>query len=394
MRVKNVDTSSHSFSVSQFLEKKTLYYDKIDYDVISSAWKELAPKVELPFVIHIIGTNGKGSTGRFLAHYLHKIGKDVLHYSSPHILKFNERIWINGKDVSDEELEKAHLILQDTLSDETSSKLTYFEYTTLLALLLGNGRDIIVLEAGLGGEFDATNVVDNDLTLFTAVDLDHQEFLGNTVKEIAATKMRSCDKAMIVGKQLHDLKVKDSKAYLDAKPIELKKELKIYEISDFELPENVNIDIPSYLLENLKLAMAALRYLNIEIDTALFEDVKLFGRAQRLNDRIMVDVGHNPLAAKALKETVEPNRVVLVYNSYKDKDYKRVLSILEPIVKEVQVIEIKDQRMVQKDDLVSVCNNFDLKVNDYKNIKESEDYLVFGSFMVVEEFLKRYGVNR
>ena len=116
-----------------FLEHKTLYYDKIDFSFVKSSWDILSSKMKLPFVIHIVGTNGKGSTGRFLAHYLHKKNYKVLHYSSPHIMKFNERIWINGSDVSDENLEFAHQFLQELFEIELLEKLTYFEYTTLLA---------------------------------------------------------------------------------------------------------------------------------------------------------------------------------------------------------------------------------------------------------------------
>ena len=76
-------------NLQEFLEYKTLYYDKIDFTIVKSSWEILSKKIKLPFVIHIVGTNGKGSTGRFLAHYLHKIDYKVLHYSSPHIMKFN-----------------------------------------------------------------------------------------------------------------------------------------------------------------------------------------------------------------------------------------------------------------------------------------------------------------
>jgi dihydrofolate synthase/folylpolyglutamate synthase len=137
-------------NLQEFLEYKTLYYDKIDFTIVKSSWEILSKKIKLPFVIHIVGTNGKGSTGRFLAHYLHKIDYKVLHYSSPHIMKFNERIWINGSDVSDENLEIAHRFLQELYEIELLGKLTYFEYTTLLAFYLSKDFDYLVLEAGLG----------------------------------------------------------------------------------------------------------------------------------------------------------------------------------------------------------------------------------------------------
>ena len=131
------------------------------------SWNILKHHITLPYVIHIVGTNGKGSTGRYLAHILYEKKYKVLHYSSPHILEFNERIRINGKDSTNEQLESAHIKLQKILPINILNKLTYFEYTTLLAFVLSDSLDYLVLEAGLGGEFDATNVVKNNLSLFT-----------------------------------------------------------------------------------------------------------------------------------------------------------------------------------------------------------------------------------
>lgn len=362
--------------LTNFLDQKTMYYDEIDYDRIKVSWNILKEYITLPFVIHIVGTNGKGSTGRFLAHYLHKKNYATLHYSSPHILKFNERIWINGKDVCDEVLENTHQKLQNYLPNELTDKLTYFEYTTLLSLLLSDSFDYLILEAGLGGEFDATNVVKNDLSLITTIDFDHQSFLGNTIKEIATTKLRSCDTKMIINKQIHQ---------------------EVYEIAsvyDYEEAEEFDVSsltsFPSYLLQNLKLSLSALKYLNIDIDLTLFEDIKLFGRCQKISDNITIDVGHNPLAAMVIKDEfiLKNKKVSLIYNSFKDKDYKQVLTILMPILNEVLIIDVEDKRIVDKESLIKICQELNLKVNTFQGIYESKDYLVFGSFSVVEKFLK------
>lgn len=109
--------------LEEFLEHKTLYYDKIDFSFVRTSWEILSKKIKLPFIIHIVGTNGKGSTGRFLSHYLYKKNYKTLHYSSPHIVKFNERIWINGSDVSDEKLNEAHRFLQEIYDLELLSNL-------------------------------------------------------------------------------------------------------------------------------------------------------------------------------------------------------------------------------------------------------------------------------
>ncbi|NOZ89752.1 MAG: bifunctional folylpolyglutamate synthase/dihydrofolate synthase, partial [Epsilonproteobacteria bacterium] len=135
-------------SFQDFINNKPLYYKEIDYQRIHIAYDMLKPHIKKPKIVHIIGTNGKGSTGRIMATLLHHQGVRVGHFSSPHILKFNERIWIEGEDISDSALDKAHSRLYTILSKEMSDRLSYFEYTTLLALVAMQELEIIVLEAG------------------------------------------------------------------------------------------------------------------------------------------------------------------------------------------------------------------------------------------------------
>ncbi len=114
-----------------FLESKPLFYDKIDYDRFPKAYESIKNLLHIPRVVHLVGTNGKGSTGRFLAQLLKSNSFKVGHYSSPHILKFNERIWLNGSDISDKALENSHKELLKILKPEIVEALSYFEYTTL-----------------------------------------------------------------------------------------------------------------------------------------------------------------------------------------------------------------------------------------------------------------------
>ena len=159
-------------SFDTFLENKPLYYKEIDHERVHIAYGRLNPHIRHPRTVHIVGTNGKGSTGRMIAHLAYKSGLSVGHFSSPHILKFNERIWLNGSDSSDTLLEEAHQRLFTILGKEMSDKLSYFEYTTLLAFVVFENCDLMVLEAGLGGEFDATNVCDKELSVITPIGLD------------------------------------------------------------------------------------------------------------------------------------------------------------------------------------------------------------------------------
>jgi len=376
----------------EFLNYKTMYYDKIDFSYVQKSWDILSSHIKIPFVIHIVGTNGKGSTGRYLASYLNKIDKKVLHYSSPHIKKFNERIWINGLDVSDFELQKAHEFLTSIYDEELLKILTYFEYTTLLALYLSKDVEYLVLEAGLGGEFDATNIVKNDLSLITTIDLDHQSFLGNTIKAIATTKMRSVDTKMLVGYQVHN-EVKDI-AYEVKKQIKEERDLDI----EIEIIENFNkytfaANIPKYLQRNLHLVIKCLEQLNINIDLKLFEDMKLQGRCQKVSSNITIDVGHNPLAAKVILEEFKDKKLTLIYNSYKDKDFKEVLNILKPIIKEIFLIEVDDDRIALKSELQEIVKDLKIKELDKLEFIKENEYLVFGSFMVVEKFLDEFDYN-
>ena len=377
---------SLNISLIKFLNNKTLYYDKIDYNTISKSWNILKNHITLPYVIHIIGTNGKGTTGRYLATLLNNQNKQVLHYSSPHIIKFNERIWINGKNSSNKQLNNAHKIILNILPSTLISSLTYFEYTTLLSLLLSDNLDFLILEAGLGGEFDATNVVKNNLTLITTIDFDHQEFLGNTIEKIAKTKMRSCDTSFIIGSQIHQSEIQNVKN----KILKDKKEINFN--NNVTLPIKSK-QLPKYLQNNLKLAINALIYLNLQ-PTIYSNITTLPGRYEKLTSNIIIDVGHNPLAANIICQQLqkENKKIILIYNSYENKDYKQVLNILKPIIKEIQIIQCDDKRIAKYETLKIIINNLSLNVKnfDIMNLNANENYLVFGSFLVVEAFLKLY----
>jgi len=146
------------------------------------------PEQHLPPVIHVGGTNGKGSTVAFLRAMLEAAGKRVHVYTSPHLVRFHERIRIAGRIVSDEALAAA---LEETERANAGGEITFFEISTAAALLLfsRNQADVLLLEVGLGGRLDATNVVERPLaTVITPVSLDHTEYLGPTITEIAAEK--------------------------------------------------------------------------------------------------------------------------------------------------------------------------------------------------------------
>lgn len=146
------------------------------------------PERNLPPVVHIAGTNGKGSTTAFLRAFAEAAGLRVHVYTSPHLVKFNERIRVNGQIISDDEL---NAVLQECETVNAGEPITFFEITTAAAFLAFSRHeaDFVILETGLGGRLDATNVIDRPrLTCITPVSMDHQHFLGDTIEDIMGEK--------------------------------------------------------------------------------------------------------------------------------------------------------------------------------------------------------------
>ncbi|WP_369692103.1 bifunctional folylpolyglutamate synthase/dihydrofolate synthase [Campylobacter sputorum] len=343
-------------------------------------------------IIHVVGTNGKGSTGRFLAQLLRLANKSVGHYTSPHIFSFNERFYINDSIVSDEDLQNAHERLWDILSDEIKEKISYFEYATLLTLPLFEKCDFVILEAGMGAEYDATNVFDKQLCLFTPIGLDHVGMLGNNLEEISRTKLISMAKNAILNDEMNDVSVKI------AKDIALQKNSNLFFARDL-LNENDFNDIKKYIdkfnlanfqYSNLALAFSATKFLKIDVSLSNLKNLDLQGRMQRVAENIIVDVGHNELCAKKVLENISSNDIVLVYNSFLDKDIKGVLKLFKGRVKRVEILDYPSDRELGGEKIIQCLDELDIKWNKFNGVKNDEKYLVFGSFLLVEHFLRNY----
>jgi len=376
----------------EFLENKPLFYDEIDYQRMPRIWQKIKSNFKIGKIIHIVGTNAKGSTGRFIAWYLYKSGLKVGHYSSPHILNFNERIWYNGKDIDDSSLQEAHKYLSDILETDDLESLSYFEYTTLMAVYILQDCDYIVLEAGLGGEFDATQVFKKYLSVITPIGYDHQEFLGNNIKDIALTKLRSIQKKAIVSKQPYDEVFQITERLSKSKDLEIQFYKNLINNEDIKSVESFaqRKNIPNFLKDNLLLSISVLKYLDFKIDINYFDDLILFGRCQKVSKNITIDVGHNILAAKALRKSFEGSKIILIYNTYKDKDYKEILNILKPVIERVEILPVDSKRIENISIIKQSIKDIKLKVKIFEKIDSKKEYLVFGSFSVVEEFLRKF----
>ncbi len=373
-----------------FLEAKPLYYKEIDHLRIHHAYALLKEHIAHPRTVHIVGTNGKGSTGRTIAHLAYKSGLSVGHYSSPHIVRFNERIWLNGEECPDAILERAHQKLHPLLGSEMSDALSYFEYTTLLALVVFERYDLIVLEAGLGGEYDATNVCDKELSVITPIGYDHQAFLGDTIEAIASTKIRSIRKQALLAPQVYDVVVAVARTIADEKDAVLYESSpeKYFTSSFTEIADTKGWS--GYLRENIATALRALEIMAIPYNIDDLTSLELFGRFYPLAPNIRIDVGHNPLAAEAIVKALE-KPVVLIYNSLDDKDYREILTILRPKIERLEIIPIESQRAATTGQIREAARGIGIGYGDYSGeLRDDEDYLVFGSFYVIEAFLKDF----
>lgn len=308
-------------------------------------------------VITVAGTNGKGSTVAYLAAMSGSLGLRYGTYTSPHILRFNERISIMGEPVSDQCLVNAFEQVEAARDDVS---LTYFEFTTLAALLIlqQSELDCAVLEVGLGGRLDSVNLVDADCAVITPIGLDHQDFLGPDIASIATEKagIIRAGIPVVCTRSNPPEPVKRIAASLQAKLYRRGHEFNIHESSatgpasgakllTFSLGDR-SLTVPTppmqgkHQADNLAAALTALLLMNpacinkqAEIAAAIGQ-VRVPGRLQRIHTSptILVDVGHNTMAAEAVAEFLHSNNqtdVICILAMLADKPAESVALALD-----------------------------------------------------------------
>jgi len=376
--------------LAEFLDTKPLFYTKFDPNRIKDAFKLIQNHIKNPTRVQIIGTNGKGSTGRALAYLAYKAGLKVGHFTSPHIFDFKERFWINNRFATKKELEEAHKKLFSLLGEEVAKSLSYFEYQALLCGFVFEKLDLAVIEAGLGGEYDATSVFSYDINIFTPIAYDHSDFLGNSLEEIATTKLKAMQKKAILSKQPFKQTIEIAKELARQKNIPLV----FFDKNRYKQIEKiVTKPYPNYLLENFTTATQALDELNIAYNLQDLNTLELFGRFYKILPNVTIDVGHNSLAAKAIAKTLD-KKIVLIFNILSDKDTKEVLEILKPKIKKVAILPFENQRVMKQEELEKLLKELKIPFSIFDGkICENEEYLVFGSFYTVSEFLKQINIT-
>ena len=303
-------------------------------------------------VIVVGGTNGKGSTVAFVEAIARAHGWKVGAYTSPHLLRYNERVRIEGVDAGDADLVAGFEAVDAARGD---IQLTYFEYGTLCALwLFGRARlDLAVLEIGLGGRLDAVNIVDADAAIITTVDLDHQDWLGPDIEAIGFEKAGIARpfKPLVLGDDDPPASVLRHAYAIGAQAWRIGSDFFADDVDagtwrwrevgfSMQLPRPA-MEAPVQL-RNAACAVAALRALGPRIDKATYVEgianAQVAGRLQQFQRdgvEIVVDVAHNPQAARALAEwlrTQPPRRTLAVYAALAGKDAAGVVAALADAV--------------------------------------------------------------
>ena len=226
---------------------------------------------------------------------------------------------------------------------------------------------------------------DKKITLITTIDYDHQNFLGERIEEIATTKLNAIQDEAIIGKQIHK--------QIENVKWKMKNEGKIiYNYLDFFEQKEIedlkkNFKFAPFLFDNYLLALSFLKKENINFSIKDIEDLKLKGRFEEIEKDLWIDVGHNPLAAREIVKALS-KKVNLVYNTYADKDYEEILKILKPKIDKLYLIDVDNPRIEKKENIKKTAIKLGIEVGEFKEIKKP--MLVFGSFSVVEEFLRRF----
>ena len=355
--------------------------------------------------IHVAGTNGKGSTSHMLASIFQESGYKVGLYTSPHLKDFRERIRINGT-----EIEKNFVVtfVKDQLNFFNHNNISFFEMTVALAFeyFSKSKVDIAIIETGLGGRLDATNIIIPELSIITNIGKDHSEFLGNNIIDIAN------EKAGIIKKEIPVVLSEYQKEVFSVfQEMAMKLNSKIY-VADQEYLEEYKTDLNGgYQKKNIKGVLKLLSLLNNfkisknDLKTGLLNVMKNTGLKGRLefinyNPKVVVDVGHNIEAFKEIikyLETVVYQDLKLILGFVKGKDFKNILDLL-PRNATYYFCKPNTTRGLPTDEIFEYSKKIGLKAGKFPSVKSaylsclnesSKDDLIFvgGSNFVVSEIL-------
>ncbi len=395
------------------------------------------PHLVLPPVFHVAGSNGKGSTIAFLRAILEAAGKSVHIYTSPHLVRFNERVVLAGVEASDDVLLGYLQRCDDAVGDET---LTYFETITCAAFLAFHETpaDYLLLEVGLGGRLDATNVIERPLaSIVTPVALDHQHYLGDRIELVAAEKagiFKSGAPAVIGPQSVEAMTVLRNRAEAAGAPlfafgsqwdVRVEQGRLIYQdtdgLSDLAAPRLFG----AHQFFNAGTAIAAIRAAAIEVDdetlSAGIAGAYWPGRLQRLKagplldlaanllgepPEIWLDGGHNPHAARAIANAMSeleersPRRLVLITGMQDEKDAQGYFTAFADAASHVFTVKANIDGAAAADAITAAAERAGLPASPSRSVEDAmrlacrngkaPRILICGSLYLAGEILRRH----
>ena len=371
----------------ELLTSQGKFYINLGLERISAVLGLLGNPQDKLKCIHVAGTNGKGSVCAIIDKILSKAGMKTGLYTSPHIFDYTERIKINGKDISQNDFAK-YIFEICELADKHNIHLTEFEILTavMFKYFADNNVDVVVLETGLGGRFDATNVIKSNLcSIITHIDLDHTERLGNTKSKIAF------EKAGIIKT---NCPVFTSEGYEEIKDKADECNSLFVMVSPFEDTTNLSLK-GTCQQENLSLALAAVRHIfpciqENTIQEAL-KNVKHPCRFQICSDNLIIDASHNPNGAMALRESLDfyypDKKRCFVFGCLRNKDYKKMIEILFSKGDEIYFYHFNNKNSCTVEELQNACEFPSKGFYSLDELPSDRLKIVCGSFYMLNEIV-------
>jgi dihydrofolate synthase/folylpolyglutamate synthase len=413
IKKKDQDKPNLSWSLTQWLEYLLAIHSK-SIDMGLERTLSVLQKLPIDFssskVITVAGTNGKGTSCRVIEKGLLLQGKTVAVYSSPHIIDFKERVRINDELLNDQKFIQAFMQVEIARADIS---LTFFEFTTLAAMLLMSegATEFVLLEVGLGGRLDAVNIIEPNLAVITSIGLDHQDWLGDTREQIAIEKagVMRAGLPVVIGELDPPQSLLDEVTRLSADAT--------WQGRDFSFHANrltwdwhrggsqmIGLPLPLVPMQNVSTGLEVLCRLNLgltQVQTQnLMQHVALPGRFEKIADRpmLVLDVAHNPQATSHLRERIDQcqyQQLHLVLGMLADKDIKASIAPLLELQATWYLATLDVPRGASSKNLKSHFQD-DQKVIDFDRVSDAllqarekagpQDLIVvFGSFFTVQQ---------
>ena len=351
--------SLQRFGIKLGLENTRRLLDECCSDVYVKRPASAAASVSTTKVIHVAGSNGKGSVCAMIDSICRAQGYRTGLFTSPHLVTFRERIRVNGEMISEDAIAGGLSAIRNLVADWDPHP-TFFEVTTALALkyFFQAKLDLVVLETGIGGRLDATNAIQSDVSVITQIDFDHQEWLGNTLAEIATEKAGIIKPGVPVisaPQQADAEKVIRARAAECGSPVQFVNET--YHRSPVVLRGE-------YQKQNAAVAIAAVQAAKTQfVEKAIVRGLVSIdwpARFQMWDERTVIDCAHNPAAAHVLAETWREifgkQKATLVLAVLSDKNFRGICEALAPIADSVLLPRIRSERAAAPEELAKVVS--------------------------------------